>query len=221
MNTSRSWDDLFADQNFHWREPDPGVVALAPLWREAGFRRIYDLGCGAGRHLAYLETAGFQTCGTDVSPNGLAACREALEQAELPARLVLADMTTAPFADASFDAGLSTNVLNHNPRAALVQALAEVRRVLRPGGEFFLTVLNTWDWRYGSGAEVEPDSFVLAEGPETGILHHFFTEADLRDWLGAFELLDLRRERGELTLSTRPDDRPVMRDAWAVRVKRS
>jgi SAM-dependent methyltransferase len=216
----RSWDDLFADQNFHWREPDAGVVALAPLWREAGFRRVYDLGCGAGRHLAYLESAGFRTFGTDISPHGLAACREALGSAQLPARLVLADMTHAPFGDASFDCGLSTNVLNHNPRALLVQALAEVHRVLRPGGEFFLTVLNPWDWRHGSGVEVEPDSFVLAEGPETGILHHFFSESDLRDWLEAFEILDLRRERGELLLSTRPADRPVLRDAWAVRVRK-
>ena len=81
-------------------------------------------------------------------------------------------------------------------------------------------MLNTWDWRYGSGEEVEPDSFVLAEGPEAGILHHFFSEDDLRLWLADFEVVSLRRERGVLTLSTRVDDRPVYRDAWAVCARR-
>lgn len=212
----RSWNDLFADPRFHWKKPDAGVASTSRHWADEGRRLIWDLGCGAGRHMAFLLSAGFDVVGTDVSQNGLKACAEALRQADLPTRLARADMTAAPFSGSIFDAAISTNVLNHNPRALLVQAIAEVWRVLRPGGEVYLTVLNTEDWRYGSGEEVEPDSFVLAEGPETGILHHFFSEADLRQWLSAFEILDLRRERGELTLSTRLDDRPVIRDAWAV-----
>jgi SAM-dependent methyltransferase len=118
------------------------------------------------------------------------------------------------------DAGLSTNVLNHNPRGLLQRSIDEVHRVLRPGGEFYVTVLNTWDWRHGNGEEVEPDSFVLAHGPEAGILHHFFSEADLRDWLSAFEMLRLDRETGEQTRSTRPDGLPVIRDAWCALVRK-
>lgn len=212
----RSWNDLFADPRFHWTEPDPGVVETAPRWRAEGRRVIYDLGCGAGRHMAFLQAEGFELFGSDVAANGLRACAQALRSAQLPARVTMADMTAAPFATGTFDAGLATNVLNHNPRAKLVEAMAEIHRVLRPGGEFYLTVLNTWDWRYGSGEEVESDSFVLGEGPEQGILHHFFDEDDLRDWVSAFEIAQLRRDRGELKLSTRPDDRPVIRDAWAV-----
>ena len=220
MTGTRSWDDLLRDPRFHWREPDAGVVATAPRWQAEGRRTIYDLGCGAGRHMAYLGTMGLDVIGSDLSPNGLSACAEHLRQAGMPARLVLADMALSPFADQIFDAGISTNVLNHHPRALLQRAMDEVWRVLRPGGEFYLTVLNTWDWRYGSGEEVEADSFVLAEGPEAGILHHFFSEDDLRRWLAAFDVLGVRRERGELTLSTKLDGGPVIRDAWAVWVRR-
>ncbi len=220
MPPARSWNDLFTDPRFHWTEPDAGVVESAPRWLAEGRRRVYDLGCGAGRHMAYLQTQGFEVWGSDVAPNGLQVCGAALREAGLPARLVRADMTACPFADGSFDAGLATNVLNHNPRALLQEAMDEIHRVLRPGGEFYLTVLNTWDWRYGSGEEVEPDSFVLAEGPESGILHHFFSEADLRAWVSAFEITDLRQERGELKLSTKFDGSPVIRDAWHVWVRK-
>jgi len=170
--------------------------------------------------MAFLQVEGFDVHGADVAENGLDACAKSMREAGLPARLVRADMTAAPFADSTFDAGLATNVLNHNPRDRLQQAIDDVWRVLKPGGEFYLTVLNTWDWRYGSGDEVEPDSFVLAEGPEAGILHHFFSESDLRNWLRAFEVAELRRERGELKLSTKLDGPPVIRDAWAVLIRK-
>lgn len=216
----RSWDDLSEQPRFHWREPDPGVVTCASRWRAEGRHKVYDLGCGAGRHLAYLSADDFEAYGTDVAPKGLAACRHYLDELGLKARLVQADMIAAPFADDTFEAAVSTNVLNHGSRARLQLAVDELFRVLRPGAEAFLTVLNTRDWRHGNGAQIEPDSFVLADGPEAGILHHFFSESDLRDWLKAFEILHLERERGELKLSTRPDNRPVIRDGWAVLLRK-
>lgn len=220
MSTPRSWNDLFTDPRFHWTEPDPGVVETAPRWLSEGRRNIYDLGCGAGRHMAYLQSLGFELWGSDVAENGLDVCARSLAEAGLPARLVRADMTACPFADGAFDAGIATNVLNHNPRALLQQAVDEIHRLLRTGGEFYLTVLNTWDWRYGNGQEVEPNSFVLKDGPEAGILHHFFDENGLRHWLAAFEIAEVRRDRGELKLSTRPDGAPVMRDAWSVWIRK-
>jgi len=170
--------------------------------------------------MAYLQAEGFRVIGSDAAPNGLAVCRRQLAEAGLPADLVRADMTACPFADGAFDAAVSTNVLNHNPRARLQQALDELHRVLRPGGEAYLTVLSTDDWRCGSGEEVEPNSFLLAEGPETGILHHFFDETDLREWVRAFRVLDVRRDRGWSTSSVRAGDNPVEKDAWAVRLAR-
>ncbi len=220
MTKPPSWDELFADPRFHWKQPDRGVVAVAEQWWLQGRRRLLDFGCGAGRHVAYLQTQGFEVDAFDLAPRGLEACAAAVREACLPARLVRADMTQLPFADTAFDAGIAINVLNHNSRARLRMAADEVYRVLKPGGRFYLTVLNTWDWRYGSGEEVEPDSFLLAEGPEAGILHHFFSEDDLRDWLSDFSILSLTRESGELLLSTRPAGDPVVRDGWAVQVER-
>ena len=215
-----TWNDLFTDPRFHWKEPDPGVVESAPRWVAEGRRLVYDLGCGAGRHLAYLSALGLEVEGSDIAPNGLQVAARDLRAAGLPARLVQADMTAAPFRDGVFDAALATNVLNHGRRADLQRAADEVGRVLRPGGEFYLTVLTPDDWRYGSGAQVEPDSFVLADGPEAGILHHFFSEPDLRAWLAAFSIVRLQRDRGELKLSSAPTGAPVMRDAWAVWARR-
>ncbi|MFP4249929.1 MAG: class I SAM-dependent methyltransferase [Armatimonadota bacterium] len=216
MRSARSWDDLFKDPSFHWESPEEAVVDVAARWRRNGVKRIHDLGCGAGRHMAFLRSEGFTVIGSDLSPRGLAACAGKLEDAGLPHVLALADMSRLPFADGVFDATISINVLNHGTRERLQQALDEIHRTLRPGGEVLLTVLNTWDWRFGSGEEPEPNSWVLEEGPEAGILHHFFDEDDLREWLGEFEIIRFERERALQKRSTAPGERPVYRDQWQV-----
>ena len=221
MGGQRSWDDLFTDPRFHWEQPDPAVIAAAPHWRRAGLRHIHDLGCGAGRHMAFLQSEGFEVIGSDLSPRGLAACTRQLRGAGLPRAVIRADMSVLPFSDGAFDATVATNVLNHGSRAKLQRAADEIHRTLRPRGQVLLTVLNTWDWRFGSGSSPEPNTWVLADGPEAGILHHFFDEPDLRAWLAAFEILQLERVRGLLELSTAPGDRPVYRDAWQVLARRA
>lgn len=220
MTVRPSWNDLFRQERFHWKDPDEGLIETVPRWKAEGRRRVYDLGCGAGRHMAYLQLEGFITCGSDVAPTGLDVCRRYLREAGLAARVVRADMTACPFASETFDAAVSTNVLNHNPRPLLDQTIADLWRVLRPGGEVYLTVLSTRDWRCGSGAEVAPDTWVLGEGPEAGILHTFFSEGTVREWLSAFEITELRRGQGHSTSSQDGEGQSQLKDFWAVWARR-
>ena len=170
--------------------------------------------------MAYLLSQGFEVIGSDLAPRGLTACCQRLTEAELRSDVVLADMSSLPFADEAFDATISINVLNHGYRAELQAAIDDVFRTMRPAGEVLLTVLNTGDWRFGNGEEPEPNTFVLAEGPEKGIPHHLFSQDDLRAWLGAFEFIDLARERVAQRASTAPGGRPVHRDGWQALVRR-
>jgi SAM-dependent methyltransferase len=92
--------------------------------------RVLDAGCGTGGFLAVLGRAApaLQLVGLEWSPLG--AARAA---AKTRAPIARGSVNALPFADASFDAAVSADVLCH---AAVdpVAALAELRRVLRPGG---------------------------------------------------------------------------------------
>ena len=113
---------------------------LAPRLGE----RILDVGVGPGLlayDLARLVGPQGQVAGLDVSEDMLALARERL--AALPqARLVQADAADLGLPDAAFDAAVSTLV--HEYVADMPRALAELHRVLRPGGR--LLMLDT-DWR--------------------------------------------------------------------------
>jgi tRNA (uracil-5-)-methyltransferase TRM9 len=64
------------------------------------------------------------------------------------ANLVLADVTRLPYADSTFDRAISVATYHHLRRSEQVEALGELRRVLRPGGEAFITVWNRWQTRF-------------------------------------------------------------------------
>jgi ubiquinone/menaquinone biosynthesis C-methylase UbiE len=113
-------------------------------------QRVLDLGCGEGRHvIAACALDGVDAVGLDLSLDDLATARERMaefradspEDAPLFA-LLAGDALRLPFSDASFDAVICSEVLEHIPdyRAAI----AEIHRVLKPGGRFCASVPRAW-----------------------------------------------------------------------------
>lgn len=183
------WDTLFADEReFVRTEPHPFVLRAAEHLRRAKAIRVLDLGCGAGRHLTFLGGMGFAVYGCDISPRGLAISRRKLSDLHLRYHLALADMRALPFRNTSFDAVVSIHVLYHSTRRDLQTTLAEARRVLKPGGPLICTLISTKTWKYGSGTEIESDTYIQAEGPESGIPHHYSSEIDAIQLLQQFKL---------------------------------
>lgn len=103
--------------------------------------RVLEVGCGAGHDLRRLAAA--------VSPRGLAVgvdlaytlLRLAGQRAAAP--LVQAEATRLPWPAETFDAVYGAYVLDLLPREALVPALREWRRVVRPAGRAVMVTM-TW-----------------------------------------------------------------------------
>lgn len=89
---------------------------------------LLDLGCGAGM-LALLKRKGVTLTGVDLSP----ACAEAARRNGYNSTLS-AELSHLPLADASFDYVVSLDVIGHVGFEEKDEVLAEIRRVLRPGG---------------------------------------------------------------------------------------
>jgi ubiquinone/menaquinone biosynthesis C-methylase UbiE len=97
-------------------------------WLVAGARgRTLDLGCGTGRNLPWLPE-GARTVGVDPSRHALHRARRRAPTVPL----VIASAEALPFRDGTFDTVLSGLVFCSVENPA--RGLAEVRRVLRPGG---------------------------------------------------------------------------------------
>jgi len=115
--------------------------------------RVLDLGCGFGRHAFEAARRGADVIAVDRSAeelqqvNGLFAAMR--REGEIPAgsiaRAVRADLLALPFPDDYFDVVMASEVLEHIPDDT--QAMAEIARVVRPGGRVAVTVPRWWPER--------------------------------------------------------------------------
>ncbi len=119
--------------------------------------RVLDVGTGFGRHAFAAARHGGDVVALDIAVDEVeatratfAAMRESGEISEKRCVTAMrADATRLPFGDACFDVVLASEVLEHVPDD--VAAIAEMARVLRPGGTFACTVPRAWpekvNWR--------------------------------------------------------------------------
>jgi len=97
-------------------------------------RPVLDVGCGEGE-FGVFALASPPDIGVDLLADRLAQARKAARAGTL----ARADACRLPFGDASFASVLAVSVLEHFERPAT--ALAEIARVLRPGGRFIATIV--------------------------------------------------------------------------------
>ena len=108
--------------------------------------RVLDMGCGAGRHAFELYRRGCDVIALDQDPDELASVRDVFvamrATGEVPddaeADVKQGDALQLPFADGAFDCVVAAEVLEHIPDDEV--AIAELARVLRPGGTMAVTV---------------------------------------------------------------------------------
>ena len=109
---------------------------------------ILDAGCGPGRHSIRAAQAGCRVQAIDISDAAIAEARRRAAKVGLADRIRFeqADLTQLPFEDGSFEHIFSWGVVIHIPAAE--EALAELVRILAPGGKLALYVTNKNAWDY-------------------------------------------------------------------------
>ncbi len=117
---------------------------LARVKERGSTAPVLDLGCGTGRDLAWFAAHDLKALGCDLSTGMLAQARQVTRAA-----LCQMEMRSLGWASGSFQAVWCCAALLHLPKQAAPRALAEIARVLLPGGDLFLSVQK------GSGEVIE------------------------------------------------------------------
>jgi ubiquinone/menaquinone biosynthesis C-methylase UbiE len=111
------------------------VLELAAL---KGDERLLDAGCGTGM-MALRIAARYPGCavhGIDLSPKMIAVARRDAEKQSLPVDLRAGSITDLPYPDDSFDVVITNIMYHHLDLAEKQQAVAQIARVLKPGGRY-------------------------------------------------------------------------------------
>lgn len=140
----------------------PGFDFIRKYYKGKGKGKVLDFGCGNGRLVEFLETFAERSdreasrsdrykqlrrnySGVDISEKLVEIARKKYPDYDFQ---VVRDETKLPFGDSQFDFVFSIAVFHHfNPKMAEA-SLAELERILKPGGIMILSVWYLWKWKY-------------------------------------------------------------------------
>jgi len=167
-----------------------GRVGIRPGWH------VLDAGCGGGRFLppiAGLVGAAGRVSAVDIAVENveLATTRSAALPA--PVQVSLGDVTALPFPDNSFDAAWCANTTQYLDDDQLRLALAELRRVVRPGGVVAVKDLDAGTITARPGPPFLFTDFFRAAAPRSGYARQLLRTRDLYRFLREAGLAEVRQ----------------------------
>lgn len=187
------WANITTDSK--WLRPEPDLIDWAADFTPRS--KVLDLGAGVGRHALWLAEKGHSVTALDAAPEGLAEIDK-----HGGVETVHARMHELPFEDSSFDQIVSWNVIYHGDEDILLRTIAEIWRVLKPGGTYLGTMLSKrrlpHEHAKYPGREISRNAWVF-DAPGTDKIHpHYFCDAaELLALFSGFEVLKLRDQEHE------------------------
>lgn len=194
MTESKAWN-WREEKNTYWLTPSEDSYYLANRWKEKGYEKLLDFGCGLGRHAVFFAKQGFQVSAFDLSEEGVGHLEQWAKREGLQIRLHTADMLNLPYEDASFDCIFAYHVISHTDTQGMKTILQQIRRILKPGGEIYLTLCSkdTGSFQNPAYPHIDENTVIKTEeGPEKGIPHFYVTLADVLTLMGEFQIETIR-----------------------------
>ncbi len=173
---AKEWADKFFSKQ----------VGMEPIYKKfielmKGGGKVLDVGCGPGHDVRYFLGHGLDVVGIDLSDGMLAEARKRVPKG----KFIKMDMRELNFDAASFDGVWACASLLHLKRSEVPSTLAEIRRVLKPSGKFYIAM------KEGGGERVVRGRFFT-----------YYSEDELKEVVtrSGFKVLDTIKTKVEGTV---------------------
>ena len=136
MTFSPEWDQIYRDGRHLAVWPWSDLVSYVCQFAKpaANFRRVLELGCGAGGNIPFFVALGADYCAIEGSAVAVSRLHEL--HPSLRDRIVCGDFTRAIPFEGPFDLVVDRSAVTHNTTEAIQRTLANAFGALRPGGKF-------------------------------------------------------------------------------------
>jgi cyclopropane fatty-acyl-phospholipid synthase-like methyltransferase len=194
----QTWEKIFAAEGEVFLKPHKDMGKVVRIFKKHCVKKVLDLGCGSGRHLVYLAKHGFEVYGLDAAKSGMKIAKAWLKKENLKAHLKVGDFyQNYPYKDSFFDAVVSINAIHHGREKDVKRTIAEIYRIVKPGGVIFITVSKR-NYRCSlqptariKTKKITSHVYVPCSGPEKGIPHFMFNKQLIKQYFHNFIIQDL------------------------------
>jgi ubiquinone/menaquinone biosynthesis C-methylase UbiE len=196
MTTNREVFDQIAESWYrirHWPLFKEELDALAARWQSG---KLLNVGCAHGPDFLSFRR-GFELYGVDYSAAMLRQAVRYSSKFQFYVHLITSDALCLPFSDNAFDWAISVATYHHiKGTEERENAFIELRRILKPGGEAFVTVWNHGQPRFWFKSKEQQVPWRLQK--ETVYrYYHLFSYGELRKLLveTGWEIISMLPER--------------------------
>lgn len=183
------WDVALAPQ---WEDPAPEVYPLLNRWHKQKLKKLLDLGCGVGRHALLFSKYGFEVSACDLSKEGVDKLNTLTKKSGLTIATKVCDMLFLPYEGNSFDCLIAFHAIYHSDDEGIQKIIIEIKRVLRIGGEAYITFnsKNSSAFKNPDNKHLSSSTIVKTTGHETGIPHYYASKQDVELLLKGFKIVE-------------------------------
>jgi len=144
MSTNREVFDEIAGSWYrfrHWSRFTKELEEMARRWHTG---KLLNVGCAHGPDFLPFKDR-FELWGVDFSAQMVGLAQKYADKFASKVNLMVADAISLPYPDNNFDRAIAVATYHHiKGEKQRQKAFQELRRVLKPGGEAFITVWNKW-----------------------------------------------------------------------------
>lgn len=205
MTESKAWD-WSKNESSKWLAPAVEACYLAESWKSKGFKKFLDLGCGLGRHSIYFAQKGYEVNSVDLSQYAVDYLNSWAKKEQLNIASDVCDMLNLSFDDDTFDCIIAYNVVYHTDTQGFIKSLGEITRVLRSGGELFITLISkdTWSFQRADKYKRIDDNTILRDDDDTerNVPHFYVNIKDIKKYFNDFEFVNVPIEQTEYNIES-------------------
>jgi ubiquinone/menaquinone biosynthesis C-methylase UbiE len=148
-----------------------------------GLQTLLDIGCGTGQDSVYFAKKGMSVTALDLVSSSL----ERLSQREKRITCLTQDICQLNFPEGSYDVIYAHLSLQYFDDRQSHEIFANIFKILKKGGLFFVKCKSTTDRLYGEGENIGQDTFIR------GHIRHFFSRDYMAEVCRPFQVLSLRK----------------------------
>ncbi len=196
MIKSKGWNwKIVKESNEEiWKNPSIESYYLLNRWLSQGKKSFLDLGCGLGRHSILFGKNSFDVFCFDISEEAINRTKKWAIKENLNFDYQIGDMLNLPYEDEKFDCILCRNVISHTDTEGMKKVVKELYRVLKIGGECYLTLgsKDTWGFKQENWPLLDENTRLRMEhGPEYKV-PHFYVDYDLvKQLFSSFDIINI------------------------------
>lgn len=196
MVKSKGWNWKIVEGNNEefWKNPSIESYYLLNRWLSQDKKDFLDLGCGLGRHSILFGQNNFNVYCFDISEDAINRTKEWATKEKLEFDYKVGDMLDLPYDDNKFDCILCRNVISHTDTEGMKKVIKELDRVLKVGGECYLTLgsKDSWGFKQEDWPLIDENTRLrMEEGPEYEIPHFYVDYKLVKELFSSFDIIEI------------------------------